>query len=316
MAVTTDPFTNTDLAAFIKEVWTPMVNDKLFAARSLANFCTDLSPFMSSGGDIAHVPDLFTNALSVSTQSTEGTEITTASPAQVDTTLTVNTHKYVAYLIGKLGMKQVATQYDYGRLYANQAGRALGDALEAALTALWSSLSTNTVGATSAVVSDLNIRQAIAKLDALFYPLYNGETRFFFHPTAFWHQVVAIQKYYDQSQRGVGTGQGAAWTGGIGSGSPTLSETDEVKGMLYGIPVSVSANIVSGLQTYRNLLLHKSCLGFALQTQGAFGGAEIAADYLVQNIGMLTVADIIYGVGVLREPAGVAISTSNTGTTA
>ena len=316
MAVTTDAFTNTDLAAFIKEVWTPLVNEKLFAARSLANFCTDLSPYMSSGGDIAHVPDVYANALTVSTQSTQGAEITTASPAQVDTTLTVSTHKYVAYLIGKLGMRQVATQYDYGQIYARQAGRLLGDALEAALAALWSSLSTNSVGATSAAVSDLNIRQAISKLDALFYPLYGGETRFFFHPTAFWTQVVAIQKYYDQSMRGIGTGQGASWTGGIGSGSPTLSESDQVMGKLYGIDVSVSANIVSALQTYRNLLLHKSCFGFALQTQGPYGGAEIAADYLVQNIGMLTVADIIYGTGILREPAGVNINTSNSATTA
>lgn len=95
MAVTTDPFTATDLAAVISETWTTIVNEKTFDETVLANFITDLSEFATEGSDIFHVPDLYTNALTVSTQSTQGAEVTTAGPAQVDTTLTVNTHKYV-----------------------------------------------------------------------------------------------------------------------------------------------------------------------------------------------------------------------------
>ncbi len=315
MAVTTDPFVAADLAAFIPEKWSPIVNEQFFASRVMASFCTDLSSYVADGGDTVHVPDLFTNNFSVQTQSTQGAEITTAGPAQVDTTMSIGTHKYVAFLAGKKEMKQMLGSYDYAGLYSAKAGRTLSDALESALTALWSSLSTNTVGTTSAVMSDLNIRQAINKLDSTNYPLYGGETSFFFHPTTFWTQVIAIQKYYDQSQRGINTGSGASATGGIQSGFPQQSATDNVKGNLYGIPVRVSSNIVSGLQVFRNLLLHKSCFGFALQTQGPYGGVDIMSDYLVQNIGLLTVADILYGVGVLREPGGVQINTNNTGTT-
>lgn len=51
-AVTTDPFTATDLAAFISETWTTIVNKKTFDDTVLANFVTDLSSFATAGSDI------------------------------------------------------------------------------------------------------------------------------------------------------------------------------------------------------------------------------------------------------------------------
>jgi len=51
-AATTDPFTNTDLAAFISETWTPIVNNKTFDDTVFANFVTDLSMFAEGGSDI------------------------------------------------------------------------------------------------------------------------------------------------------------------------------------------------------------------------------------------------------------------------
>lgn len=52
MAVTTDPYTNSDAAAFIPEVWSTMVNEALFAKTVAANFFSDLSGFIQEGGDI------------------------------------------------------------------------------------------------------------------------------------------------------------------------------------------------------------------------------------------------------------------------
>lgn len=95
MAVTTDPFTAADLAAVISEEWTTIINEKTFDDAVLSNFVTDLSEFATEGSDIFHVPNLYTNALTVTTQSTQGAEITTAGPAMVDTTLSINTHNYV-----------------------------------------------------------------------------------------------------------------------------------------------------------------------------------------------------------------------------
>lgn len=179
-AVTTDPFTASDLAAFISETWTTIVNSKTFDDTVLANFCTDLSSFATAGSDIFHVPNLYTNALTVSTQSTQGAEITTAGPAQVDTTLTVNTHKYVSWIIGDKDMVQIATKYGMAQQYVEQARLLLTDALEADIAALWSSITTNAVGDTATVLSDAEIRQGL-------YAMENGKYRladcaFFFHP--------------------------------------------------------------------------------------------------------------------------------------
>ena len=304
MAVTTDPFTATDLAAVISETWTTIVNEKTFNDTVLANFCTDLSSFATEGSDILHVPDLYTNALSVSTQSTQGAEITTAGPAQVDTTLSINTHKYVAFIIGDKDLVQVASRYDVNEMYAREAVKLLTEALEAAIAALWSSITTNVVGDTATVLSDAEIRIGIFKMENLKYHL--DECAFFFHPYTYWEQLHAVTKYYQQYSYGPANEPGAVRTGNFGTAGYALN----FKGFLYGIPVYTTSNIVSGLQTYRNLLLHKRAFGFAVQTKGG-NKVRVQVENAIRNLGMLTVVDMVYGVAVLREEAAVLLNSSS-----
>lgn len=308
MALSTDPFDATELAAMIPEMWTDIVLEELFAKTVFANFVTDLSAFATDGGDIFHVPDVYTNSFSVQTQSTQGAEITTDAPAQVDVTLTIDLHKYIAYLIGDKDAKQLWGSYDFNGVYAKKAGKTLANALEASLAALWSGLSTNTVGDTATVLTDLEIRTSINKLDALNYDL--SECAWFMHPFVFWTQVAAVQKYYDASQVGLtGNGKGLTKSGNFGE----MDVSRGLKGMLYGIPLFASTNVVGALQTYRNLLLHKSAFGFGLQTAGG-KEVRVQSDYLLQNIGNLTVVDILYGVIELRDAAGVLVNASSTAT--
>lgn len=305
MAVTTDPFVGTtDLSAVISETWTPIVNEKTFNDTVLANFITDLSPYATEGSDIFHVPDLYTNALTVSSQSTQGAEITTASPSQVDTTLNISTHKYVAFIIGDKDLKQVATKYAINEMYANEAKKLLTEALEADIAALWSSLTTNAIGDTATVLSDSEIRTGINALETLKYRL--DECAFFFHPYVYWQQLHAVTKYYQQYSVGPSTSAGPVRTGNFGVGG----YAQNYKGVLYGIPVYTTTNIVSGLQTYRNMLLHKSCLGFAVQTKGG-AKVRVQVENAIRNLGMLAVIDIVYGVAVLRQEAGVLLNASS-----
>lgn len=304
MAVTSDPFTGTNLVAVISETWTTIVNEKTFNDAVLANFVTDLSSFATEGSDIFHVPDFFTNALTVATQSTQGAEITTASPDTVDTTLTIDTHKYVAWIIGDKDLQQIASRYDVNEIYAREAVNLLVEALEADLAALWSSLTTNTIGDTATVVSDSEIRQSIEKLETLKYRL--DECAFFFHPYVYWNQIHAVAKYYQQYSVGPSTAAGMVSTGNMQMGGYQMNK----KGVLFGIPVFTTSNIVSGLQTYRNLLLHKRCFGFAVQTKNG-ARVRVQMENQVRNLGMLVVVDMLYGVKVLREPAGVLINASS-----
>lgn len=303
MALTSDPWDSTELVAYIKEVWTPITLEEFFAKSVASNFFMDLSPFGTTGGDIFHVPDVFTNAFTAQTQSTQGAEVTTEAPTTVDVTLTVDTHNYIATLLGYKDQVQIASIYDISEIYARKAGGTLMDVLEAAIFALYSSVSTNTVGDTASVISDSEIRQAMEKMDTANVPL--TESAFFFHPYSYWTQIHAVQKYYDASQAG--------WVGGtpvidgnFGAGDSARS----LRGKLFGIPVFTSSNVTNTLLAVRNLLAHKTALSFATQTPGGSKVRTQAANWL-ENLGILTVWDIIFGVVASREAAAVLINGSN-----
>jgi hypothetical protein len=304
MAVTSDPFAAADLAAVISETWTTIVNEKTFNDTVFANFCTDLSSFTEGGSDIFHVPDLYTNALTLGTQSTQGAEVTTASPAMVDTTLTVNTHSYVAFIIGRKDFNQVASMYDVMALYASEAKSLLEEALEAAIAGLWSSISTNAIGDTATVLADAEIRQGLFSMENGKYRL--SDCAFFFHPYVYWNQLHAITKYYQQYSVGPANSAGPVATGNFGGNGYVLN----FKGQLYGVPVYTTTNVVGSLQTYRNLLLNKRAFGFAVSSRNG-GKINASMTYEPRNIGYMGVFDMIYGVAVLREPAAVLLNASS-----
>lgn len=306
----TNTFTNTDLVASIAEFWTPMVMEQFFASTCAANWFTDLSQYQSSGNDIYHVPNVYTNSFTVSTQSTQGTEVSLQSPAQTDVTLTVNNHVYIAYIIDDLARQQIAATYDMPAVYARKAAGQLANDLEGDLFALWSGLSTNTVGDTATVLTDLEIRQSIEKLASLNIPTVgSGETAWFFHPYVYFNQILGVAKYYTQSTFSDKI-DGAVRTGNFGG----MSRERGYMGDLYGMPLFISTNVVSGLKTYRNLLAHKTAFGFALQTVGG-GKVRTQASPWLANLGVLTVHDMINGVAELRDQAAVLINANTTATT-
>lgn len=313
-AVTSDPFTATDLAPMIPEVWPPMVLEELFSKAVAARFFTDLSEYMRDAGDIANIPDVFTNTFTKQTQSTQGAEITTAGPAQVAVQLSINTHDYVAFIIGDKDAKQLLKSYNFNTVYTKKCAGILRTALEDGLLGLWSGLSTNVVGDTATVLSDSEIRQGIYALENANFDTMDGDCAFFFHPYTFYVQLGAVAKYYDASIRG-GNNSGFVQTGyqgGMGNYQTGL------RGVLYGIPTYVTPRVVSGLQTYRNLLAHRSAFGFATQYQVSplsqtmeENRVRAQTSYELRNLGWLTVVDMIYGVVEMRDPAAVVLNGSS-----
>lgn len=314
MVVTTSPFDSTDLSPVIPAVWPAMVLEELFAKAVGARFFTDLSDYMRSEGNIANIPDVFSNAFSKQTQSTQGAEVTTGSPAQNQIQLAINTHDYVAFIIGDKDAKQLLASFNFNEVYTKKAAGVLRHALEDALFGLWSGLSTNVVGDTATVLSDAEIRQGIYSLENANFDTLDGETAFFFHPYTFYVQLGAVAKYYDQSQRGPSSAQGFVGSGVMGNGSPETG----LRGVLYGIPTYVTPRIVSGLQTYRNLLANKMAFGFATQYQSSPLASTLEenrvraqTNYELRNLGWLTVVDMIYGVIELRDAAAVVLNGSS-----
>lgn len=314
MAVTTDAFTATDLAGFIPEKWPGLVQEEMFAKAVAAKFFLDLSSVVTTEGDTVHVPDVFTNAFTLQTQTTQGAEVTTAGPAQTDTTLAINTHKYIAFIVGDKDIVQMMNNYRYNDVYIRKSAGTLRVGLESALYGLWSDLSTYTVGDTATVLTDAEIRVGINSLEGADFDTLSGEVAFHFHPYTFYVQLGSVAKYYDQSQRGPLSAAGFVQNGMMGQPASRVGQ----RGWLYGIPALISSSVVSGLQTYRNLLAHKDAFCFATQylpTPGVMteeeGRVRAQSNYELRNLGYLTVVDMIYGVKTLREASAVLLNGSS-----
>ncbi len=284
---------------FIKEVWAPIIHDLKLANMSIMNFATDLSYLLTDGGDVINVPNIYTNTFTVQTQSTEGAGVVDESPAPANVTLTVDTHKYVAFVIGKKTMKQIASQYPLNQKYAEQARDLLVQAVETSLFALVSSLTTTDVGLGTAAVDDLVVRQAINTLQSADGSVFElSKMAFFFHPVVYWNQLLGISKYYEKQKSGMQPVKDGNF------GAQSVSES--YMGRLYGIQLFVSPRVPVAATVVSNMLLHEDAFAFALHTDGQ-NGIDVATDYLVQNLAWLTVVDIIYGVACLRAGAGVTI---------
>jgi hypothetical protein len=183
--------------------------------------------------------------------------------------------------------------------------------IEAALAALWSSLTVTAVGDTATGISDAEIRTAISALESTNFRL--DEMALFFHPEVYWTQIHGISKYYtfDTSTFEL-----------IKSGNlPGQSGMEHAyKGNLYGIPVYTTTNIVNSLQTYRNLLLTPRAFMWAVRPFGGtidteFGPTplkiRVQSEYQLRNLAALTVVDFSYGVGAIRADGGVVLNSSN-----
>jgi len=316
MSVTTDSVAKTDADAIINELWPGIVQEAMFPKAVLSNFVFDVSEFsdIDAVGDKAHIPSLYTNNFSTQTQSTEGAEVTTDSPKVVDDDITVDTHKYVAFIIGDKTMSQLASNFNLNEMYVNECINTLIDSLESDLAGQWSNLSTNSVGDSSNALTDLDIREALEALDSSDFDL--DKTAFFLHPEPFWKQVMGISKYYDDSVSDLDL---------IASGNfPGANNSQALKGRLYGKPLYTTSNVVKGLSSYRNMFLHEETFAFAVKDKTGSERSEMMsskplvrtqASYELRNLGTLTVADMIYGTTTLREESGVLVDSSTTATT-
>lgn len=304
----TNTYSAADLAAVIPEIWLPKVLEAYFAKTVAANFFTDMSSDASRGGDIFHIAEIFTNVLTSAAKSA-ASEVTLVSPAMTDIQLTVNTWRHIAYLIEDMELQHNPDAYNILKELSQQAGDVLADDLEDNILALWSGLS-QSGGSTGSAVTDLQIRTAIRTLDSNNIP--KRDRGWFIHPRVFWDQVAAVQKYYDASMRGLtGAGMGPTVTGNFGD----FNVDRGLYGHLYGDPVFVTTNVVTNLTAYRNIYAHRKAFAFAVITPGG-SRVRLQSKYVLENLGILTVADTIYGSVELRDAAGYVLNGSTTATTA
>lgn len=311
--VGTNTFINTDLDASIPEKWGSMMLEQRFQEFVLQDHVTDLSELISVEGDIVHVPNLYTNPFNITggggaavvAQTTPGTEVTLVSPAQVDVPITVNTHKYLAFILDDKTMAQVAKSYSISEAYARACQKALLRELEDSLFALYTSLTATAVGSAVAAIADLDFRSAIAYMEGAEF---RDETAVFMDVKVYFNQFIGLSKISPNYSANLNVIQ----TGLLGGGQAN----SQVKGVAYGIPVFTSTRVPVATNVAKNVMLHKTAYGYAVKNLGQTGKVRTQMDYKLENLGTLTVCDIVYGVGILRADAGILINALNTSTVA
>lgn len=287
MALGSNHWDTTDSAMLIPSKWTNKVNDFFRADLYAANFFEDWSSEVSDGGNVIYMPNITQMAASAKTAATE---VVLVDNTDSKVTLTINVHTHCAFMIEDAVGSKIKSSYKAQSIYAANAGYSVAAALEDALLLLFNGFS-QTVGSSAVALADSDIRLAINYLDTANVP--QRDRAFFLHPFVIWTHLQAIDRF-------------ALLTNTNGS-DPVLK--GEVR-KLYGIPVISTPRLTVTTGHRNGALAHKSALAFACANPSGMSGpnkVRLQTDYILQHLGTLVVADLMYGVIENRDTSGVWI---------
>jgi len=290
MALGTDHFVAADLAASIPEIWTGKTNDFYRSKLVCAGFFTDRSDEVRFGGDILHTTN--TAAFSANSKAAQ-TQVTLQDPADSSTDLTIDQHYHAAFMIEDKELAQVARSYNVLETKMKDAAYAVAKQLDTAIATLFSGFSTTT-GATTTALTDADILSAYSGYATNDAPL--EEAAWILHPKTIWEDVQALDKYTLVQNTGVSTS--GPLTGEIGT--------------LWGRPVLQSTNVqtINAAADYAGFFGNPDAIHFAC---AALPGSKdemmvrLQSEYRLEYLGILVVADMLYGVIENRDAAGIQV---------
>ena len=286
MPLGTNNTTTTVAGNFIPELWSDEVIGAYKSNLVLANLVTKMS-HKGKKGDTIHIPKPSRGAASAKTANNQVT-LSAATNDVVD--ISINKHYEYSKLIEDIA--EVQALASMRKFYTDDAGYALATQVDDDLFTAAQGLNGGTAlqgdgtdwsTGTAADITDAGIRAMILKLDNADVPMDN---RSIVLPPIAANDMLAINRFTEQQF--IGSGE-AIKTGKIGQ--------------IYGVDVYVSSNCPSA-DTNANrvgVMLHRDALVFAEQV-----GVRTQTQYKQEYLGDLFTADTIYGVGELRDDAGVA----------
>lgn len=291
MALGSNHFDTTDSAMLIPSLWSNRVNDFFRAELKAAAFFENWSEEVADGGNVIHMPNITQMA---SSAKAAATEVVLVDNTDSKATLTINVHNHVAFMIEDAVGSKIKASYKAQSLYAENAGYSVAATLEDALLLLCRGFS-QIVGSSTNVTADSDIRLAIQYLDTANVP--QKDRAFFLHPFVVWTHLQAIDRFALM----VNT-----------NGSDPLLKGEVRK--LYGIPVVMTSRLGTYLGHRDGMLAHKSALAFACANPSGMAGpnkVRLQTDYILQHLGTLVVADLMYGVIENRDTSGVWIKSKS-----
>lgn len=294
---------NTSQDVFIPELW----SDDVIAAYKknliLANLVTKIN-HNGKKGDTLHIP--VPTRGSVNAKVTE-TQVQVQANVETKVDLSIDKHYEYSRIIEDITSVQAIDSYR--AFYTDDAGYALATQVDDDLFAQAEGLQGGTIGGTgaalwetavigsdgstlytgaasnSAALADAGIRRMIQTLDDADVP---QSERYLVIPPVERNTLMGLPRFTEQ-----------AFVGEVGGGNTIRNG---IIGNVYGIEVFVTSNCPTINTNDRvGLLLHKDALVFIEQM-----GVRSQTQYKQEWLGDLFTADTIYGVGELRDDAGIA----------
>jgi len=300
MAYGGDNVTTTSAANFIPELWSDEVIASYKSNLVVANVITTIN-HKGKKGDTIHIP---TPTRGSASAKSANTAVTTQDDVHSITNLSIDKHYEYSVLIEDI--TEVQALQSLRRFYTEDAGYALAKQVDTDLFALAEGLQGGTVGGSGASayenaviggdgttaftgdspnatdITDAGIRKMILTLDNDDVPMDN---RALIVPPIAANDMLAVSRFTEQAYIGSGD---AIKTGKIGQ--------------IYGVDVYVSSNCPTTAGSDRvGMLIHKDALALAEQMS-----VRSQTQYKQEYLGDLFTSDTIYGVGELRDDAGVA----------
>lgn len=180
------------LTADIPLLWGQTINDYFRYNLSLAQFFIDRSEELVDGGSDVYTPNII--ALSTASK-TNNSQVTLNNPIQTKNTLTVSTWKESSFLIEDREMAQLKKSYYLQDKLAKSAAWEVGQDLDDALAANFTSFTLNILGTAGSNIADSSLLAAIAILESAGVPvIYSVDVSWIFHPNTFYRQIGSVDK--------------------------------------------------------------------------------------------------------------------------
>jgi N4-gp56 family major capsid protein len=304
MPLGTNQVTVTTAATFIPEIWSDEIVASYKKNLVAANLIKKMN-FKGKKGDTVHIPSPTRGNASAKTANTQ---VNLIAATEGDIAITINQHWEYSRLIEDIVEAQALSSLR--QFYTDDAGYALGRQVDTSLvqlgrsvqggngTAAYNGAFSGADGTTAyvagsntgvAALTDAAIRRSIQRLDDQDVPM---DGRFLLVPPSTRNTMMGIARFTEQAFVGEQGGGNTIRNGEIGN--------------VYGIPVFVTTNAdtTSGSTATRICLLgHKD---FAVLVEQM--GVRTQTQYKQEYLGTLFTADVLYGVGELRDNAAVALA--------